>query len=249
MDKFYSDTLRPILVFLFAMFIVSGLKAQSNSFEIWPETDIWYKVTKDWRLSAFVPITKYYESKDRDLNLILQADYKWGKTKRILLMRLSDDSQAQQIQPWLARAGYMYGISLYDGGENYSEDMLFAEMHRRVVLRGRVLLSHRIRSDVRWLGQKPELSYRFRYRIMLEKEIVKEKTSITPYVNVEPFYDSRYDTFNRVRCIGGATVGWKKWFALEGNFTYQYDSKSSYTNVYAINGIFHLYLERKNNKE
>jgi len=57
--------------------------AQNSSLEFWPESDIWYRLNPSWRLSSFIPITKYYESKNRDLNIYLQADHAWGKTKHL----------------------------------------------------------------------------------------------------------------------------------------------------------------------
>jgi hypothetical protein len=39
-------------------------------------------------------------------------------------------------------------------------------------------------------------------------------------------------------------VAWTPRVALEGNFTYQYDSESSITNVYALNVILHVYFEK-----
>ncbi len=136
----------------------------------------------------------------------------------------------------------MYGTSLFDHGESYTEDMLFVELHERIPLNNRVLISHRLRPEVRWVGLDPKFSYRFRYRLMVEKEFKTETLSLIPYINVEPYWDSRYDTFNRVRVIGGATASWAAWFALEGNLTYQYDSKLAFAHIYAINGILHLYF-------
>jgi hypothetical protein len=54
---------------------------------------------------------------------------------------------------------------------------------------------------------------------------------------------------NRVRLIGGATVAWSPRFALETNLTYQYDSRSSVTNLYALNIILHLYFETAGARE
>ena len=69
------------------------------------------------------------------------------------------------------------------------------------------------------------------------------RSSIVPFVNIEPYYDSRYAIVNRVRVIGGVSTSWSPRFALEGNITYQYDSKSSVTNLYALNVILHLFFE------
>ncbi len=221
----------------------TNVYAQKSSFELWPETDVWYKITPDFRLSSFAAITRYLESNTRDFNLTLQADYSFGYSKRFFYTKLADQNRAQTLKVWMARGGYMGGWSLYDNAENYTEVMLFAEMHRRILLKRSFLFSQRLRMDNRWVGQDPVFSYRFRYRVMLEKEFLKGKTSIIPYVNVEPFFDSRYDIFNRVRLIGGTTVSWKTRFSFEGNITYQYDSKMSSTNTLAFNAILHLYFE------
>lgn len=226
-----------------------GVLAQKPSYELWPEVDVWYKITPVFRLSSFAAITRYLESNTRDFNLTLQADYSFGNSKRFFFTRLSDQNRAQTLKVWLIRGGYMGGWSLYDNAENYSEDMLFFEMHRRILLKRQVLFSQRIRMDNRWLTKEPEFSYRFRYRAMFEREFLSGKTSIIPFVSVEPFWDSRYDLFNRVRIIGGSTVSWKSRFAFEGNITYQYDSKSSITNVLAFNAILHFYFETANVRE
>jgi hypothetical protein len=220
-------------------------KAQNNSHEFWPETDIWWRINSSWRLSSFIAITKYYESKDRDLNITMQADYAWGHTKNPFFGRLQDENRAQEMKAWLIRGGFMEGQSLSDHGENYNEDMALAEIHKRIPIHSAGLLSLRLRTDLRWIGNSSDFSYRFRYRMMVEKEYKLKHTSIVPYVSAEPFWDSRYSILNRVRFIGGATLAWGKLFAFESNFTYQYDSKSSVENVYALNIILHIFFERK----
>ncbi len=234
-----------LLHLIISISISSSCIAQNSTFEFWPETDIWYRLSPSWRLSSFIPITKYYESKNRDLNIYLQADYVWGKTKHLLNMRLMDENKAQQIKGWMVRGGYMKGWSLGENAGEYIEDMLFAEIHRRTPLKGDILFSSRFRTDFRWVGQEPAFSYRFRVRLMVEKEYKAGRGSIVPYVNAEPFWDSRYSTFNRVRVIGGATAAWGKRFAYEGNITYQYDEYYNTANLYAFNIILHMFFERK----
>jgi Protein of unknown function (DUF2490) len=230
-----------LVIFTGIPFIIS---AQTTSYEFWPEADVWFKVTPDVRLSSFSAITRYLESDTRDFNLTLQADYTFGYSKRFFYTKLADQNRAQALKVWMIRGGYMGGWSLYDNAENYKESMLFIEIHRRILLKRQLLFSQRMRMDNRWVGQEPDYSFRFRYRVMLEREfLTSKKTSIIPYINVEPFWDSRYDIFNRVRVVGGTTVSWKTRFSFEGNITYQYDSKSSATNVLAYNAILHLYFE------
>ena len=78
---------------------------------------------------------------------------------------------------------------------------------------------------------------------MAEKEFAAGPVSVVPYANVEPYYDSRYDTVTRVRLSPGASVAWSPRYSLEGNMTYQYDSRSSTKSLYALNVILHVYFE------
>jgi hypothetical protein len=236
---------------LFLLFLCSGFIsadpaiAQSSSVEFWPETDIWYRLNPSWRLSTFIPITKNVETKYREINYIFQADYAWGHTKGPFYKRMQDENRAQQMKVWLARVGFNEGMSLGDHGENYSEDMVLGEIHKRTPLIRSILMSHRLRTELRWVGHDPEFSYRIRYRLMAEKEFTSGRTSWVPYVNAEPFWDSRFQIINRVRAIAGVTFSRGPKLALEGNFTYQYDSRASVTNVYAMNIILHIFFETK----
>lgn len=231
-----------LAVWLGAAVAAVAQEAPTSSVEFWPEMDVWWRLTPAWRLSMWVPISKNVESDYREGNLILQADYGWGRSKKRIKTRLFDEDRAREMKVFLARAGYLYGQSLGDEGEAYQENMVFCELHVRNPLKGRVLITHRLRTDFRWLNEDNEFSARARYRLMVEKEYLSGRVSIVPYVNAEPYYDSRYKTVNRVRVIGGATVSWTSRLALEGNFTYQYDTRASVTNVYALNVILHIFL-------
>jgi hypothetical protein len=225
--------------------MISRSVAQNSSFEFWPEADIWYTLSPAWRLSVFVPVTKYNESSYRDLNIYLQADYRWGHTKRAFVGRMVDENKVGELKAWMVRGGFMEGWSIGENASDYTEDMVFGEIHRKIPLKGGFLLSQRFRTDLRWVGQDPKYSYRFRFRLMLEKEYKSGGCSIVPYVNAEPYWDSRYTTVNRVRAIGGATLSWGKRLAYEGNLTYQYDEHYESTNLYALNIILHVFFERK----
>jgi hypothetical protein len=210
--------------------------------EFWPEVDLWLRLTPAWRISMFLPKSKNIETDYREGNLILQADYGWSITKRLITMRLMDENLEKLMNTMLVRGGYLEGRSLGDKGQAYNEKTGFIEVHQRTPFIGRVLVTNRLRTDLRWLGDDLEFSYRIRYRLMVEKEFTAGKFSLVPYVNVEPYYDSRYETVNRYRLIGGTSVAWSLRYALEGNITYQYDSRSSVTNLYALNVILHAFL-------
>lgn len=220
--------------------------AQNTSFELWPETDLWYRIDPSWRLSSFIAITKYFESESRDLNISVQAEYAWGQTKYSVFRKLMNDAKAQVMKAFLIRVGFMEGTSLGNNAGDYTEDMPFAEIHKReplVLFIGEILLSQRFRADFRWVGEDPEFSYRLRYRAMIEEEFKDGDFSVIPYLNAELYWDSRYSTINRVRTAGGATLSWSEYLAFEGNVTYQHDSKYTTQNLYALNLILHVFFE------
>lgn len=228
--------------FLVNLIIGLGASAQKTNYELWPEADIWYKVTPGLRLSSFASVTRYFESNTRDFNISIQADHSFGSSRRFFFTRMLDENRAGKLKTWVVRGGYMGGWSI-NNASDYTEDMIFTEIHRRFLLKHLILFSQRLRMDNRWIGYDPEFSYRFRYRAMFEREFLSGKTSVIPFFSIEPYWDSRYDEFNRIKMIGGATISWKPRFAFEGNVTYQHDSKSSSTNVWALNAILHLYFE------
>jgi hypothetical protein len=227
---------------LVAWLVAARAASAQPSYEFWPEIDTWLRLSPAWRLSLFVPISKNLETHYREGNLIPQVDYAFGTAHRE--RRLMDEDRARNMKFFLLRGGYLGGKSLDDRGEAYTEHTAFAEVHVRIPIKGGILLSHRLRSDLRWLGQdNPEFSYRWRYRLMVEKELTAGHVSFVPYVNAEPYYDSRYDTVNRIRLIGGTSVAWSPRTALEVNGTYQYDSHSSTKEILALNVILHVFFD------
>lgn len=237
-----------IATILFWAATIPVCAAQNTSLELWPETDIWFRFNPSWRVSSFISITKYNESDTRDLNVYLQADYAWGNTKYTIYTRLMDQEREQIMKNWMVRAGVMKGWSIGQYLRDYSEDMVYAELHRRTPLKGNILLSHRFRTDTRWLGNESDFSYRFRYRVMVEKEFKYKNYSLVPYINIEPYWDSRYSKITKTRLIAGGTTTWKDRYAIEANVTYQYDEKYNTENLYAINVIFHVFLQKSQKK-
>jgi hypothetical protein len=152
------------------------------------------------------------------------------------------------MKAWMVRGGIMEGWSLGENASSYNEDMLFAEIHRRIPLKRAVLLSHRFRVDTRWLGEENNFSYRFRYRLMVEKEYKYGNHSIVPFLSIEPYWDSRYSKIVKTRAIGGVTTNWNSKYALEGNITYQYDKTYDAKILYALNVILHIFFEKNQNK-
>jgi hypothetical protein len=236
---------RTVTAALAAWLMAAGAAgADPPTYEFWPEIDTWLRLSNAWRLSVFVPISQNLETQYREGNLILQADYSWAESSR--RRRLVDEDGAQAMNVWLVRGGYLGGKSLDDRGAEYTEYTAFAELHVRLPLPGGVLLSHRLRNDLRWLGEgDSEFSIRWRYRLLAEKELTAGRGSIVPYFSVEPYFDSRYETVNRLRLVTGASVSWSRRAAVETNVTYQYDSRSSAKELLALSMILHVFFDAR----
>jgi len=235
-----------LLPLLFASPWAAGATvADDSTKEIWPEMDLWYRLSPSWRATALIPLSWNPDTHYSEGGFTLQADYVLGRSKSRYFSRKVDENRVGAMKPYLARLGYAFNASLGDRGETNKEAMLFGEFHLRIPFQGNILISHRLRIDERWIGDSHDNSYRIRYRIMSEREWVFNKVSVVPYFSAEPSYDSRYETVNRVRAIGGASVSWTPRTALEGNVTYQYDSRSSVTQLLALNLILHVFFEAK----
>jgi len=232
-------------VVLFNTCISSHCNAQESSKEVWPELDVWYRVSPSWRFSAFIPFSQNLETNYREGSFLIQGDYSWGRPRRIIFMRLLDAEAAEQLKNMMFRFGYSGGRSLDDDGEAYSEKTAILEQHIRIPTKGNFLITQRLRADLRWLGTDHDFSQRYRYRAMIEKEYKFKKVSFVPYSSAEAYYDSRYNTVNRFRLIAGSSFSWSRRYAFEANYTYQHDTRSSVTNLHALNLIAHLYFQSK----
>jgi len=211
--------------------------------EFWPEIDVWIQLDPHFRLSPCVSVSKDIETKYREGVALLQLDYSWKrKGAPLVSRRLFDEVRAAEMNRFMVRAGYLAGKSLDDEGESYSERQAFLEFHLRNPLRHGILISHRVRNDLRFIGDDRDFSWRLRYRLQAEREFHAIGTSVVPYASLEGSFDERYSAVNRIRAIGGTTVALSRFFVAEANITYQYDSHLQTSNLFALNAILNVYF-------
>ena len=147
------------LVLAGCLAVPSRALAGGSTWEYWPEIDLWARLTPQFRLSSMIAVSRNIETQHREGSFILQADYAWKrKGAPLVTQRLMDEAQAAVMNVFLVRGGYLTGKSLTDNGAEYSERTGFLEFHRRTPLKGGVLLSSRIRTDLRFLGEAHDFS-------------------------------------------------------------------------------------------
>ena len=135
-----------------------------------------------------------------------------------------DEDRARDRRSSCCAAGTLAARASVTTARSTPSTAAFGEWHLRIPLKGGFLLSHRLRADLRWLGKDShEFSNRWRYRADAGEGVRRGAVApFVPYMNVEPYTDSRYDTVNRVRLIAGTSASWSSRAAVETNVTYQY---------------------------
>ena len=230
-----------VILGLFLSVVVIGpqpAKAQTTSNEVWPEIDVYVNVKPKIRLfflattSRAVEDGELFNSKAFEGQIGAAIDY--IPNKHVVL-----------------RAGYRFGTSLGDTDDPYKENRLLTEQTLRKLLPGNLLLSDRNREDFRFIDG--DFSFRYRNRVTIEREFQLKKRTMTPYVQGEIYYDTRYDAWNRNRLTAGVQTSLrrgpilkmllpKRQVLLDLYFTRQNDSRSSTQHVNALGATLALYF-------
>ena len=94
-----------------------------------------------------------------------------------------------------------------------AEDRLQVALYAKAELPAEVWLEGRLRSDLRWIGG--DFSTRQRFRLEVNREFTVQALSVTPYLQVEAFYDTRYHGLSRMLYQPGVEIAIDSHFRLE----------------------------------
>jgi len=216
-----------LLSFVFALTLDSrGQQQESGSRkQLWPEIDVYVPLDEKVRLFFLFTITKAEETKE-NVEGQFGAHVDYTVNKRLVL-----------------RAGYRYGFSL-TGTDPFKEHRPILEQTVRQPLPLNMLLSDRNREEFRIVNG--DFSFRYRNRLMLEREFLLPGRSITPYGSIEVYHDSRFKVWNRNRLTVGLQVQLKralpllsliaprKQVILDVYYAKQNDSRSQPNHIHAI---------------
>ena len=227
---------RLLAIVLLAVISCSVARAQQQEpdtrTELWSEADVYVPLNEKVRLFFLFSVNRAEETRD-DRELTLGAHVDYTVNKRLTL-----------------RGGYRYVFS--PGDDPFAEHRLLTEQTFRQDLPLAILLSDRNREDFRFVNGS--FSFRYRNRVMLEREFRVRKRSITPYGSVEVFYDTRFDVWNRNRLTAGTQIQLKRGFPLlreltprkqvilDLYYTKQNDSRSQPHHVHALGASVALHF-------
>jgi uncharacterized protein DUF2490 len=192
-----------------------------TSDEFWPEVGLYVILNPEWRLYFLANVYEKEETDtDDEAHVGANVDYFYKKHLAF-------------------SAGYRYGFSPREGG-SYQEQRILFEQTFRTQIPWQVLLSDRNREELRWLSGS--FSARYRNRLKLERDFRAGDYKLTGYASAEVFYDTRYDTFNRIRYECGVIWTLSKHFGLGMSYIRQNQSRATpnHVNALGVNLVFTL---------
>jgi hypothetical protein len=119
-------------------------------------------------------------------------------------------------------------------GRSVAEDRGILSLWGKSPIPGGVWVEGRARADLRWIGD--EYSTRYRWRLEATREFLVLDHSVVPYLNVEWFYDTRYDGWARTLYQEGAEFTVNEHFRFELNLSQQTDTlpETSRLNAFSV---------------
>lgn len=206
---------------LLALLLVgSALSAEAmaaDSSEFWPELSAYVKLTPRTRLFLDASYARGRESDERSLDVSGAVDV---SLEPILREQLRTEDWQRSRFLW-TRIGYTRVFKESDGSTSVAEDRLFAALYAKGELPAQVWIEGRLRADLRWIDG--DYSTRERFRLEVNREFTVQEHSVVPYLQVEGFYDTRYDGLSRMLYQPGVEITFDPHFRLELYFARQDD--------------------------
>lgn len=212
--------------------------AQTTTTEFWPEIDAYVRLNAATRLFFLAaPVVSRDDRTLSESQLGAHVEIGLAPIGRAKIRNLHDPDKMKYLR---VRVGYRQSWTNDEAGADLSERRIIAEASIRAFLPGDLLLTLRNRGDLRWL--EGEYSWRYRPRLLVERETDLGPVSVVPYASAEVFWDSRYDAWSRARYQIGLAVPVTKWLAPEVYYALQTDWQPTWKDVHAVGLVTTLYF-------
>jgi hypothetical protein len=207
-----------------ALALVAGAARAEVSNEFWPELDTWIGLNNATRFLLMTGRTRDRDTGDRiNSEAAAYLDYRYSD-------RIS------------YRAGYAYSDTPpANAGESHSlERRWMVDFSYNWQFGDVTKLTDRVRVDLRNIDGAS--STRIRDRLKMEFATHLGHQAVTPYGNLEVFYDTRYDAVSRYRLELGASTPLSKGIAIDLYVGRQRDTRPSNKYTNGIGLTLNLYL-------
>jgi len=214
--------------------------AQEAQNELWPELNVFVKLSENSRLYLLASGTRVEEQGNSDGQLGVHLDFFTTPILKNRMERTARRIDVAKNKFLQIRIGYLFSRSSKSSSNPFVEHTPMFETSPRYYLPKQILLTERAKVDLRFVDGV--FTPRFRDRLRVERTLRVSRTAITPYAHVEAFYDWRYDTWHRFRYAGGVEWELSRRLVLEGYYLRQRDNRSSTKYLNAVGLVLQLYL-------
>jgi hypothetical protein len=214
---------------------LSGTALAADSWQTWPEVSAFKRLNENVRLYLDASAAAGKESDIYSGEAAVYLD--------LSLMRLRDRPVVKAIESkpilgaldslpgvkldfqrgsaiW-ARIGYDRVFDVAEGDKKVSEDRGIISFYGKFGLARQIMVESRLRADLRWIGG--DYSTRYRFKVEATREFTIGNHTVVPYINVEWFYDTRYDGWARTLYQLGPEVTVNDHFRFEIYVAHQVD--------------------------
>jgi hypothetical protein len=208
---------RSLAAILCAGWVICRPALASDSQEFWPELSAYFQLGPRSRV---VLDTAFTDGKESEVATGEVAAFLDVSLKPIARKELQSEDWQRSRFFWL-RLGYDRIFKIQSGEREVSEDRGIVALHGKVPLPARIWLEARARWDLRWIGG--DSSDRYRLRLEASREFPLRRRTVVPFLNVEWFYDTRYDGWSRTLVQAAAEVTLNEHFRYELGLAHQAD--------------------------
>ena len=206
----------------------SATTKTSDPWELWPELNLYARLGPQTRLHFVGSYAEGKESEVRTLDLASYFDVTIGPKLRH--SRQKADWQTKKY--FWARIGYDHIFKAEGETKVAPEERGIVSLFARYYLPAGILVEARTRADLRWIGG--DYSTRYRFRLEVNRDFDVSGHVVTPFVQAEYFYDTRYDGWSRELYVLGAEMAVTKHFRVEPSVARQLDRLPSASGLYAF---------------
>jgi hypothetical protein len=230
-------------VLIFSMMITQESWAQlgKDTQEVWPATDVYYKINTRSRLYGTLSGTKLEESSYSDGGIGFFYDY-FTYPLKFSTKFIPDRADSLPGKFLWLRGGYMYSATPPNAEDPFKEHTIVTEANARVYLPYKVLLTFKNRFDWRFVNS--DFKARYRPRLMLERDLKTEYLFFTATGFVEYFVYFLDPSLNRFRTQFGVEIRVTKHMNYEFFWNHQYANSPDVQEVDAFGMTFKFYLNR-----
>jgi hypothetical protein len=160
-----------------------------------------------------------------------------------LFQLLIDDPDSDKQHVLVIGGLYEFARASESGVTQYEHKLMGDVTGRWAFYKQRYVLTNRGRFEFRWLSGNHR--FRFRDRLMLEKNMSVRKLRLTPYVAAEAYWDKNHGKWNVFKFTGGSTVRLFRRTSLDLFYERSHCSTCAYPHTNVLGAAINIFFKCK----